>query len=100
MPQTLAPALVPQQRRPCPVATPWCVRHDHSESICAAADTPVPGPLHYGTQPCVGLMANPDFGTVIHIYLADDPHTLDEAEEIALAILAKVAAARGTEVAR
>ncbi|MFI6793715.1 hypothetical protein ACIBG4_40925 [Nonomuraea sp. NPDC050383] len=100
MSHTSTLVLVPQQRRHCPASTPWCDRHDHSENICAAADTPIPGPLHYGTQPGIGLMANPDFGTVIHIYLADDPYTLDDAEEIALAILAKVATGRAGTVTR
>lgn len=89
MPQSTA-LLVPPQRTPCPV---WCARHDAGENACYATSMPVAGQVH------VGLSRHPD-GTVIDLYRPSEaPLTLDDAEQLAYALLAKVAAGRETEVA-
>lgn len=89
MPQSTA-LLVPPQRTPC---APWCTRHDVGENACYANPTPSAG------QAQIGLSRHLD-GTVIDLYRPSEaPLTLDDAEQLAYALLAKVAAGRETEVA-
>lgn len=90
MPQSTA-LLVPPQRTPC---APWCTRHDAGENACYANPATVAGQVH------LGLSRHPD-GTVIDLYRATDtPLTLDQADQLGRALLATVAAGRGTEVSR
>lgn len=88
MPQSTA-LLVPPQRTPC---APWCTRHDVGENACYANPTPSAG------QAQIGLSRHLD-GTVIDLYrTTDTPLTLDQAEQLGRALLATVAAVRGTGV--
>jgi hypothetical protein len=92
----IPPQRLPQQRTSCPA---WCVNHDPGEGYCVADNTPIPGPAHHAHTPYVGLSSHPDHGPVIDLYRsADHPLTLDDAEQIAHTLLAKVAAGRSLAV--
>ena len=95
---TTMPALIPAQRRPC---KPWCTNHvadDEGPGTCMAADATPAGCDPSTTY--VGLSHNED-GTRVDIDTdRDRGHTLDQAEQIAHAVLRQVAVARNAKARR
>ncbi|MGW5684582.1 hypothetical protein [Nonomuraea sp. NPDC003754] len=75
---------------------PWCVRHDElDDELCFSADLPTPGGK-YGDPGHVGLSYHPDTGIGVSIYHDTDATlTLDEAEQLAAALMRQIALGRG-----
>jgi hypothetical protein len=84
--------LVPAQRPPC---QPWCVRHDHTEGYCHSRDIPTTGGQWSGPG-YTAMSHGPAGGTLITLVHDPDAElTPDEAAQLAYAVLAQVARARG-----
>jgi hypothetical protein len=85
--------LVPAIPAPRLACRSWCVKHDHSEGYCYSADIPTPGGQWSG--PGYVAMSHGPGGTLIELHHDPDAElTLDEAEQLAHAVLAAVALGR------